>query len=156
MFCKLLHVRHVVQNKRCVLSLSWHERFSCEGKEWKIYRWGLALSSEPQKSKFHVVVWQTTSKTCTKKRAARAARLFFLVQPVKQLICGDVVAVVIFKLLNTLTSHKELCLAARLFLVTHWQILILQTHCCSMLAVGCAKSNDGRIINENLVFQTSL
>ena len=31
--------------------------------------------------KFHVVVWQTTSKHITKKRAARAARLFFLIQP---------------------------------------------------------------------------
>ena len=31
--------------------------------------------------KFHDVVWQTTSK-----RAARAARLFFLVQPIKSLI----------------------------------------------------------------------
>ena len=37
----------------------------------------------------------TTSKNCTKKRAARAARLFFLVQPIKALICGVVVAVVI-------------------------------------------------------------
>ena len=26
------------------------------------------------KFKFHVVIWQTTSKICTKKRAARAAR----------------------------------------------------------------------------------
>ena len=34
------------------------------------------LSSEPQIWKFHVVVWQTTSKNCIKKRAARAARLF--------------------------------------------------------------------------------
>ena len=30
---------------------------------------------------------------CTKKRAARAARLFFLVQPIKSLICGVFVAV---------------------------------------------------------------
>jgi len=44
---------------------------------------------------FHVVVWQTTSKNCTKECAARAARLYFLVQPIKSLICGVVVAVVI-------------------------------------------------------------
>ena len=31
-----------------------------------IYCCGLALSSEPQKRKFHVVVWQTTSKIATK------------------------------------------------------------------------------------------
>ena len=30
---------------------------------------------------------------CTKKRAARAARLFFLIQPIKSLIFGVVVAV---------------------------------------------------------------
>ena len=43
----------------------------------------LALSSEPQMGKFHVVDWQTTSKNSTKKRVARAARLFFLIQPIK-------------------------------------------------------------------------
>ena len=32
-------------------------------------------------------------KKYTKKRAARAARLFFLIQPIISLICGDVVAV---------------------------------------------------------------
>ena len=36
-------------------------------------------------------------KNCTKNRAARAARLCFLIQPIKSLICGvvEVVAVVI-------------------------------------------------------------
>ena len=37
---------------------------------------GLALSLEPQIWKLHAVIWQTTSKNCTKKRAARAARFF--------------------------------------------------------------------------------
>ena len=32
-------------------------------------------------------------KTCTKKHAARAARLFFLIQPIKSFISGVVVAV---------------------------------------------------------------
>ena len=36
-----------------------------------------------------------TLKIRTKKRAVRAARLFFLIQPIKSLICGVVVAVVI-------------------------------------------------------------
>ena len=31
-----------------------------------------------------LVVWQTTSKHCAKKRAARAARLFFFIQPIKE------------------------------------------------------------------------
>ena len=43
--------------------------------------------------KFHVVVWQTTSNNCSKVRAARAARLFFLVQPMRSLFSGVVVAV---------------------------------------------------------------
>ena len=57
--------------------------FNCFMQEWKIYCCELALSSEPQIWKFHVVVWQTTSKHCTKKRAARAARLFSFIQPIK-------------------------------------------------------------------------
>ena len=35
-------------------------------------------------------------KIAPKKRAARAARLFFLIQPIKSLICGVVVAVAVF------------------------------------------------------------
>ena len=73
---RLFHVGHVEQNRRGALSLASQEWFSCKGKEWKIYCYGLALSSELQIWKFHVVVWQTTSKNCTKKRPARAARLF--------------------------------------------------------------------------------
>jgi len=34
-------------------------------------------------------------RNCTKKRAARAARLFFLIQPIKSMINDVVVAVVI-------------------------------------------------------------
>ena len=34
-------------------------------------------------------------KNCTKKRAVRAARLFFLIQPIKSLICGVVFAVAV-------------------------------------------------------------
>jgi len=52
------------------------------------------------KYEFHVVVWQTTSKHCTKKRAARAARLFFFIQPIKLLICGVVVDVAVVKSLT--------------------------------------------------------
>ena len=46
---RFLHVGHVVRNRRSLLSLAWHEwSVSCKGGEWKIYRCGLALSSEPQ------------------------------------------------------------------------------------------------------------
>ena len=94
---RLFHVDHVVHNRRSALSLAWHEWFSCKGKEWKIYCCELPLSSEPQIWKFHVVVCQTTSKHCTKKRAARATRLFFFIQPIKPLICGVVVDVAVVK-----------------------------------------------------------
>ena len=94
---RLFHVYHVVQNRRCALSLAWHEWFSWKGKEWKIYCCELPLSSEPQIWKFHVVVWQTTSKHCTKTLVARAARLFFFIQPIKSLICGGVVDVAVVK-----------------------------------------------------------
>ena len=41
-----------------------------------------------------------TSKHGTKKRAARAARLFFFIQPIKSLICGVVVGVAVVKSLT--------------------------------------------------------
>ena len=95
---RLFHFHHVVQNRRSALSLAGHSWFSRKGKEWKIYCCELALSSEPQIWKFHVVVWQITSEHCTKKRAARAARLFFFfIQPIKSLICGVVVNVAVVK-----------------------------------------------------------
>ena len=37
------------------------------------------------------------SKHCIKKRAARTARLFFFIQPIKLLICGVVVDVAVVK-----------------------------------------------------------
>ena len=88
---RLFHVHRVVENRRIALSLAWHEWLSRKGKEWKIYCCELALWSEAQIRKFQVVVWQTTSKHCSKKRAARAARLFSFIQPIKSLICGVVV-----------------------------------------------------------------
>ena len=42
---------------------------------------------------FHVVVLQHTARTCSKLRAARAARLFFLIRPIKFLVCVVVAAV---------------------------------------------------------------
>ena len=38
-------------------------------------------------------IWQTTSKNCIKERAARAARLFFLIQPMRLSFSGVVFAV---------------------------------------------------------------
>ena len=59
---RLFYIGNVVQNRRSALPLAWYEWFLCKGKEWKVYCCGLALSSEPQKWKFHVVIWQTTWK----------------------------------------------------------------------------------------------
>ena len=53
--------------------------------------------------KFYVIVWQTSSKNCTKKRAAWAARLFFVNRPIKSMISDVDVAVVHF--LNSLTLN---------------------------------------------------
>ena len=94
---RLFLVGHVVQNRWSALSLALHESFSLKGKEWKIYCSELALLSEPQIWQFHVVVCQTTSKHCTKKRATRAARSFFFIQPIKSLICVVVVDLAVVK-----------------------------------------------------------
>ena len=75
---RLFHVDHVVQNTRIALSLAWYERFSCKGKERKIYCCELALSSEPQIWKFHVVVWQTTSKHLHQKACPTCSTIVFL------------------------------------------------------------------------------
>ena len=48
----------------------------------------MALLSSESQIKFDIVFWQTTSKNCTKKRAARVARLFFLIQPIVSVILG--------------------------------------------------------------------
>ena len=54
----------------------------------------LLLKSEIET--FHVVVWHTTSKNSADKvRAARAARSFFLIRPIKSLFSGVAVAFVL-------------------------------------------------------------
>ena len=53
--------------------------------------------------KFRVVIWQTTSKKCTKKRAVHAAQLFFLIEPIKLLIC-DLTVVFAVPFFVSLTS----------------------------------------------------
>jgi len=46
------------------------------------------LSLEHQTWRFLAVVRQNTSKNCTEVRAARAARLFLLIQPIISVMCG--------------------------------------------------------------------
>jgi len=89
------HVGHVLGSWQSVLSLSWHEWFSCKGGEWKIYCHGFALSTEPQ-IWIHFVVWRTMwKKNCFKGGAASTATLFFLIQPIILLICDVVVIVAV-------------------------------------------------------------
>ena len=40
---------------------------------------------------------EDTSRNCTEERAARAARLFYFIQPIKSLICGVFVDVAVVK-----------------------------------------------------------
>ena len=61
-----------------------------------------------------IVIWQTSSKKCTKVPAARAARLFVLIQPIRSLFSG-VVGNREFHWLNKgLFTWREGALATRL------------------------------------------
>ena len=64
----LFHVGHVVRNWRNVLTLAWHEWFSCKGRGWKICCCGFVVEN---------FVWQTASKNCTKKHAKHVACDYF-------------------------------------------------------------------------------
>ena len=55
-----------------------------------------------------IVIWQATSKNCTKQRAARAARLFFLIQPIRSLFSG-IVGNREFNWLNKMNKKKYSC-----------------------------------------------
>ena len=62
----------------------------------------LTAASSCYRQNLKYEIWQTMSKRCTKKRAARAARLFFYIQPIKSLICGVGVDAAVVK---SLTPH---------------------------------------------------
>ena len=53
------------------------------------------LSLKPSIWEFHDAIWETSAKNCTRMRAARAAQLFFLIQPIRSMFSGVVVAVAI-------------------------------------------------------------
>ena len=62
---------------------------------------GFHVKAKSERFTARVVVRTSNMKIsrrrCTKKRAARAARLFFFIQPIKSLICGVVVDVAVVK-----------------------------------------------------------
>ena len=83
------HVQ-LVQCRRCTFSSAWHEWFLCKGKELLLRARVVVRTSNMTLSRR---LADYTSKNCTRERAARAAGLFFLIQLIKLLICGVVVAV---------------------------------------------------------------
>ena len=54
-----------------------------------------------------VVIWQTTFENLTKVRAARAARLFLVIQPMRSLFSGVVVAVAVVLACNRELWHQR-------------------------------------------------
>ena len=86
---RLLHVDHVVQNRRTALSLAWHEWFSRKDRmKDLLHRARVVVRTSNMK------ISRRRLADYTKKRATRAARLFFFIQPIKSLICAVDVAVV--------------------------------------------------------------
>ena len=57
-------------------------------RELKIYGCMIKLSSKPQMQQFHSVILPRIARSFFKVRAAHAARLFFLIRPIKFLIWG--------------------------------------------------------------------
>ena len=83
-------IEHVVQNRRSALSLAWREWFSCKRQRMKdlLLRARVVVRTLKMKISFHRLADYV--KKLQQMRAARAARLFFLIQPIKLLICGVV------------------------------------------------------------------
>jgi len=84
---RLFYVCHVEQNGWGALCLLGTNGYHVKAKN----EWFTAAGSRCR----HVVVWETTSQICTKKRAALVAWLFFLIQPIISLVCSVDVAFVI-------------------------------------------------------------
>ena len=75
------------KNKRGVLSLDWHKWFS--RKRFGMKYLLLWARQNLKYENFTLSFWQTHY---TKVRAARAARLFFIIQAIISLICDALVA----------------------------------------------------------------
>ena len=91
---RLYHVAHLYKISEVYFRLLGKNGFHLNEENERFIA-AVARCRQNHKSKFHVVIWQTTSKNYIKKRAARAARLFLLIQPIISSICGVVVVVVV-------------------------------------------------------------
>ena len=82
---RLVHVGRVVQNMRSALSLASHANGHYVKANNEIFttRARVVVRTSNMKISRRGLDWQTTSKNCTEKHVARAARLFFLIQPIK-------------------------------------------------------------------------
>ena len=83
---RLLLVGHDVQMGEVYFRLPGTNGLHAKAKIERFTAAGSRCRQNLKNEYYHVVVWQTTSKYCTKKRASRAARLFFFIQSIKSLI----------------------------------------------------------------------
>ena len=87
---RLFHVGHVVQKSTfaCLARMAFRLR---QRKKDLMLRAHVIISASNMKISLRY--WLTTSKNCDKRRAARAARSFFLTQPIKSFRCRVVVVI---------------------------------------------------------------
>ena len=90
-------------------------------------------------------LWQTTSQRCTKEGAARAARLFFFILPIKSLIFAVAVAVTVQRSPSVLMVTASVCGCLWLCVVlTDSSFLVVHRCQWADLATRTWSSDDGR------------
>ena len=92
---RLFHVGHVVQDRRNDCRLLGTNGFHVKAENERLTAAGSRCRQKLKYENFTSSSGRLRQNIAPTKRAARAARLFLLIQPIKLLICGVVVAVVI-------------------------------------------------------------
>ena len=85
-FLRIFHIGHVEKNCRRTFSLAVRMVFIKAENERFIAAGSRSRQTRNMKTSRHRLV--AYDKNCTNKSAARAARLFFLIPPIKSLICS--------------------------------------------------------------------
>ena len=83
---RLFQVGHSVQTRRSVLSLAWHEEFSCQSRGSKIYCCELALSSETSSKKISRRRLADYVKKLHQKKACRTCSTVILTHSTNEII----------------------------------------------------------------------
>ena len=99
-----------------------------------------------------VVIWQTTFENLTKLRAARAARLFLVIQPMRSLFSGVVVAVAV-----VLACNRELWHQRRERQQQHPKLRIWLVECGNITYCTCGthfRTSPCRFQNKNVKITT--